>query len=297
MPVKPMRACSATDEQIEALIKKFGYMIASPKLDGIRCSIQNEIALTKSLKKIPNNYIRSKLQDAWLHGCDGELIVGPPNVYNTYSTTYSGVMSIKKEPDFKFYIFDHCISDSPYRMRRPVLKWSNPYVIIHEHLVITNLADMLSYEESCLNQGYEGLVLRDPLGKYKHGKCTVKEGGSVKVKRFTDAEVKITGMIEQMHNANEATTNELGHTQRSNHKKNLVPMGTMGTLIGVDVVTGVEVKMGTGFSKALRQEMWDNRNNSNTVYGTLAKYKSFKIGVKDKPRHSVYLGPRSLLDI
>ena len=46
MNLKPMLAGKATDDQIRELFKKFGKLEASPKLDGIRCLIQNGIALS-----------------------------------------------------------------------------------------------------------------------------------------------------------------------------------------------------------------------------------------------------------
>jgi DNA ligase-1 len=292
--VKPMRAAAATDDEIETLINQFGQMIASPKLDGIRCSIQHKKVLTKSLKRVPNLYVQKNLADIKLHGYDGELIVGSPTAHDVYRTTNSGVMRIKEEPDFQLYVFDDCVRQYPYRIRRPTESYNHPFIKIVEHMIIESMHDMYAYEKSCLDQGYEGIVLRDPTAMYKNGKSTAKQGGSVKVKRFTDGEAIIESMEELMHNDNEATTNELGRTQRSSRKENKRPAGTMGKIICKDVETGVEVKIGTGFSAKERQEMW---NNQSRYIGVLWKYKSFKIGVKDKPRHSVSLGPRHPSDM
>jgi DNA ligase-1 len=70
-------------------------------------------------------------------------------------------------------------------------------------------------------------------------------------------------------------------------------MGTMGALI-CRTNFGIEFSIGTGFTAKQRAEIWKNKS---IVIGKLIKYKSFKIGVKDKPRHPVYLGERDTSDI
>jgi DNA ligase-1 len=57
-------------------------------------------------------------------------------------------------------------------------------------------------------------------------------------------------------------------------------------------VTGVEFEIGTGFTEADRRELWVA-----PPIGNLVKYKYFAYGVKDKPRHPVFLGFRSPIDL
>ena len=61
MNLKPMLASKATDEQIKKLLDK-GPMEVSPKLDGIRCMIQDGVALSRSLKPIPNKHVQSVIR-------------------------------------------------------------------------------------------------------------------------------------------------------------------------------------------------------------------------------------------
>jgi len=133
---------------------------------------------------------------------------------------------------------------------------------------------------------------RSPMGAYKYGRATLREGSLWKLKRFTDGEYRVVGIEEQMHNANEKTRDELGRAKRSSHKENKRGKNTMGALNGVDTQTGVEFDVGTGFTDVERQDIWDNWPRDK---GTLRKYKSLAVGVKDKPRHPVDLGTR--LDI
>jgi DNA ligase-1 len=54
-----------------------------------------------------------------------------------------------------------------------------------------------------------------------------------------------------------------------------------------DWKTGVEFHVGTGFTAADRALMW-----AKPPIGETVKYKFFPVGVKDKPRHPVFLGFR-----
>ena len=110
-----------------------------------------------------------------------------------------------------------------------------------------------------------------------------------------------------MHNGNEATINKLGHTERSSHQANLVPLNTMGALIVRDLKTGVEFNIGTGFDDTDRVWWWNHpmilrssaikMNDGGIRYNVtlpdvIVKYKYFAQGSKDKPRFPTYLGLR-----
>ena len=61
-----------------------------------------------------------------------------------------------------------------------------------------------------------------------------------------------------------------------------------------DLESGVEFQVGSGFDAAQRKDFWSRRE---TLRGKIIKYKSFKIGVKDKPRHPIFLGFRDKADM
>lgn len=146
-----------------------------------------------------------------------------------------------------------------------------------------------------LGLGYEGVMLRKlrgPDSQYKFGRATAKSNTLLKLKRFTDAEYRVVDMVERLHNGNEAVTNAIGRTERSSHKENMVPMGTLGALV-LDHPCGT-FTCGTGFTDAERKHIWDNRE---LFIGRLAKVKSFAIGVKDMPRFPVWLGFRDEKDM
>ena len=292
--IKPMLAATATDEQIRTLLSTFGKMNASPKLDGIRCTIQQGKALSRSLKLIRNEHVQAILGDPALNGLDGELIVGSPTAHDVYRTTTSAIMRTIGIPDFTFWIFDNCKDEHSYTIRRETLHAIHPKVAVLESVVVTNMEELHIYEEACLTAGFEGVILRDPNSMYKHGRATAKQGELVKVKRFTDAEAIIIDVVEFQHNCNEKVTNELGRSQRSSHKENKIPGGKLGAFICEEVATGITFNIGTGFTDELRNQYWHNRSK---LIGQTIKYKSFKVGVKDAPRHPVFLGMRDESDL
>jgi DNA ligase-1 len=149
---------------------------------------------------------------------------------------------------------------------------------------------------SHLNKGFEGTIVRDPDGRYKFGRSTMREGLLLKIKRFNDAEAVVVGVEELMHNGNEATLDRLGHSKRSSHKGNKMASGKLGALVVENVVNGkrVRFKVGTGFKDNERKQLWSDRNS---LIGRYAKYKSMEFGTKDAPRHPVFLGFRHKNDM
>lgn len=290
--MKPMLA--ATLKDVEALTYP---KMMSPKLDGIRCIVKDGVALSRSLKPIPNKLVQHLFGRREYDGLDGELIVGQPTSKTCYRDTNSGVMSIEGKPDVYYHVFD-CLSD-------PDLAFHERLQLAHDiaevrvalvpvpHAEVNTLTELRFHEERWLEMGYEGAMLRNPYGAYKFGRATEKSQDLLKVKQFADSEAVILGMEELMFNGNEATTDALGHTKRSSHASGKSGKGSMGALIVRDVVSGVTFNIGTGFTADERLTFWLNESH---YKGKIVKYKSFMIGVKDLPRFPVFLGMRNPLD-
>ena len=272
-------------------------LLASNKIDGVRCLIVDGKPVSRTLKPIRNRYVQRYLQHWGLPDLDGELVVGQATHPNAMQNTTSGVMSADGEPDFTYHVFDLYSSTDPFHSRYAgLLQLGLPLrVRVHPHRVIFSVAELEAMEEQALAEGYEGLIVRDPRGAYKENRSTLREGGMVKIKRHVDAEAIVIGAEELMHNANDATTNALGYTERTSHLANQVGMGTLGSL-RVQLLSDpdVEFSVGTGMTAEDRTWMWNNREQ---MVGKIIKYKSFPVGVKDKPRHPVFLGFRDLEDL
>jgi DNA ligase 1 len=288
-------------------------LIASPKLDGVRAIISADGVLSRTLKPIPNKKVQALLEGLPV-GLDGELLAGDPCAPDVYRKTVSMVMSEDAPIDgLKYHVFDWQ-TDGIFTMRLARLKDAfreirNAQVTLVGQVELDSMGGLLGFESMWVGMGYEGVITRKPNSPYKHGRSTRKEGYLLKLKRFADSEAEVLGVVELMHNGNEAKTNALGRTERSSHKAGKVGMGVMGALQVRDVKTGVQFEIGTGFTMQEREDHWPSPLNvigytedKLPVYetpdaGRLAKYKHFLIGAKDKPRHPVFLGWRDKRDL
>lgn len=271
----------------------YADLYLSPKLDGIRAIVIDGVVMSRSLKPIPNQHVQNLFKH--LEFFDGELICGSPTSPSCYRDTNSAVMSRDGEPDVTFYVFDHIENpDDDYLDRYEKLTWPVGVALLPQHRV-RHVVEVEGLENSYLEEGFEGVMLRKgrgPNSKYKFGRATAKSNTLLKVKRFVDAEFRVVGFEERMHNANVATTDELGRTKRSSHQENKVGRDDLGALIlASDAGT---FNCGTGFTDADRAEIWANRGS---YIGKLAKVKHFEVGAKTLPRFPVFLGWRSEEDL
>jgi DNA ligase-1 len=272
---------------------KFPY-IATPKIDGIRFLMVNGVAVSRTFKPIRNKYIQALLSQYLHNGIDGEITCG-----DTFQASTSGVMSIEGEPDFKVWIFDFVNDDhteiGPFCERI----WSIPefyapfkYEVL-SGITVHNMEELESYETQCLQENYEGVMLRDPYGTYKFGRSTVNDNILLKLKRFEDAEAVLIDIEEKMSNQNAAELDNFGNIKRSASLEGMVGANTAGTLI-VRNADGQVFGIGSGLNDQLRDEIW---NNKDQYIGKLVKYKYFAHGVKELPRHPVLLGFRDPDDL
>jgi DNA ligase-1 len=297
MITKPMLADKVKD------VGELGFpLIASPKVDGIRCLNPDGRILTRSFKPVPNAHIRTILKRLLPVGSDGELFSA-----DNFQQCTSDIMSEDGEPEFQFCMFDFVPNGDiamPYVKRmEAMLEWFKTASPEQRKIikplpfqVVNNVDELREYEKQALADGFEGVMLRDPNGPYKCGRSTWREGYLLKLKIFLDSEAEVVGLEEMMHNDNKLEKDELGHAKRSSAKAGKIPAGKLGKFIVVDMKTGVEFKCGTGegLTMEMRQEIWDNRDS---YLGKIIKYKYQPHGVKNKPRCPIWLGFRDLRDM
>lgn len=291
-------------------------LLATPKVDGVRAIIKGGCLVSRSFKPIPNANIRRMFEELLPEGADGELSCG-----NFYSTT-SVVMS--KEADFEhitFSWFDWAqYPDIPYEHRvltimkymctRSMRQYRNATVVPLFPYTAKDIKDLERYEESKLDQGYEGIVVRTPYGRYKCGRSTIKEGLMIKIKRYQDNEATIVGTEELMHNLNDEQADNFGRIKRSSAKEHLVGGDTLGAIVAsLSLIRPLlsrapgkvkakgdcgTFKIGTGFTEGQRDALWANRD---AIVGQLVKYKCAKKGSKTLPRSPVFMGIRHADDV
>lgn len=285
-------------------LKKIQYpVLGFPKIDGIRAVIHDKRPLSRKLITLPNKFIQGFFSHDHFQGLDGELVVGAPNDPLCIKHTTSGVMSHDGAPDFTFYVFDKWDASGGYSERyiaalNQVLGDAcGPRVRLLKSKVLENEDDLLAYESGALDEGYEGIIVRDGFAPYKHGRSTVREGGLLKLKRFLDSEALVLEVIEEQFNGNEAQKDNLGRTKRSSAKAGKVGKGRAGALRVRDRNTGVEFEVGTGLTDADKAEWWAWWCLGGKRPTRFVKYKYFPIGMQERPRHPVFLSWRHPMDL
>jgi DNA ligase-1 len=301
---KPMLACDRylEDEDVNAL--EFP-MIASPKVDGIRCINPDGRVLSRSFKPIKNDHIRTTLEQHMIQFMDGELFAG-----DSFQKCTSAVMSQDGEPEFVLRLFDYVPGGDtkvPYTdrlkalvqlMKNHVSDEAKQYIKMLPFKVIESVDELRAYEKQCLDEGFEGVILRTPDGPYKCGRSTWRERFMLKLKIFVDSEAEVIGFEEQMTNTNELETDELGHAKRSSAKAGKIPNGHLGKFIVKDINGHFEgefrIGSAKGMTKEMRKEIWENQDQ---YLGKIVKYKYQPQGVKDLPRIPIWLGFRDKDDM
>lgn len=215
-----------------------GY-IASEKYDGIRA-----IWTGKYLKSRTNKIIHAP---KWFtdklpknHALDGELFINRGAFERTTSIV------AKKEPvntewrNIKFMIFDVPDIKEPFNKRieqieNIVAKINRNAVKATKHYLLKNRNHMKEIYNDIVSKGGEGIMLRKATSMYEQKRSK----DLLKVKPKYDAEAEILNMIE----GKGKDKNSLGAL-----KVKLLKNETK------------EFKIGTGFTKQLRNNIWKNKN-------------------------------------
>ena len=294
---KPMLAADLKGQWEKLTFPQYG----TTKLDGIRClKIKGFGVVSRTFKPIANKHIRETLDAILPFQSDGEILSG-----TTFQECTHAVMSYDGAPDFKYNMFDlvtEGFEDEPYLARIETLKnWYETLPPEHKAIIQLVLPTKLNsktevevYEQSCLDQGFEGVILRSGTSPYKSGRSTLREQYLTKVKRFEDSEAIVVGYEELMNNNNVATKDNFGRSERSSHKDNLSGAGVLGAFLVRDIKTKKEFRIGSGFTMQQRKDYWEAKE---TLVGKLLKYKFFPVGQKDLPRHPIALGFRDPSDL
>lgn len=287
MKIKPLLSCEVSVDNINFPI------YVSTKFDGIRAMVIDGVVYSRSMKPIRNEHIQKLFGKEEYQGFDGELIVGDIYAKNVFQKTTSGVMSKDGEPDVKFYVFDLWnLPELSYKERLYLLTDS---ILLEDYVAVQVTSQMYIESKEALTyllekervKGGEGLIGRNPKGRYKYGRSTPKEQFSMKFKFFDQKEFEVVGFTERMHNSNEQTRDNLGYAERSSSKDGMIPMNTLGSLVLKYGDTTFNV--GTGFTDALRDEIWFNQEK---YLGKLASIRYMSVGAKDKPRVPSLVGFR-----
>ena len=292
-PFQPMLAPNEIPEMEDVKLP----VLASPKLDGYRCTIRDGVALARSLEPIRNRHVQDMLRGL-PDGLDGELIVGDPTAEGVFNITSSGVSKAEGKPDFTFYVFDIVQPGEGFDRRFgsliPTLAnyASKHPIALVPHNRFDCLESLRAYEETIVSQGYEGIMVRSLDGHYKFGRATMREHTLLKIKRWYDCEAEITGVIEGTTNTNEKTADKRGYAKRSTAKAGKVPNGMLGA-VECRFPNGVKFKASGGTVEECKA-WWAIKDE---LPGKIAKIKHMGLTPAGKPRYPGFMGVRDPLDM
>jgi DNA ligase-1 len=275
-----------------------------PKIDGVRGLNLTGVLTGRSLKPFKNRTLTARFSDPKYQGLDGELAAGKWTSSSLCRDTTSVVNTVKGSADsIVWWVFDLVTPETvnlPYRdryklLKDKVLELVDPCVQLVPRKFVRTAAEVEDFDEHCLSLGFEGTILRNPDAAYKEGRPTKAEQQLMRIKRFTDAEAVVLSITEGRHNLNEATTNELGRTERSSHAENQIPNGLVGSLQCRDCESGLEITVSPGeMDHAERKAYFEDQSQ---IVGKTITYKSFRKGVKTLPRFPTFKHIRSAEDM
>lgn len=252
-------------------------VLVQPKLDGIRLLWDGYAARSRTGKSSINvpPAIDHELTQGWLGvSLDGELYC--PNM------TFEQIVSVLRrqtpspeQAQITYHVFDTPSRQdfkSRYRwLRERMDRREDCYDIAGKFpftLVPTWSADSLGeidlLQAKCLDQGYEGVMVRDPLSPYE-GKRT---SSLLKYKKIERISVIVIGFKEG----------------KGKH------VGRLGAL-QVQGPNGCTCWVGTGFSDKEREDIWAKRPDQLHCFVDIEYQEKTTKGV---PRFPRYLGPTSL---
>lgn len=287
---KPMLA---PNEIIDIKTLKYPLLV-SYKLDGIRCLFQNGEMTSRALKQFPNVQLRkrfeglTKIADLYNIILDGELLAK--------SLTFNELSGITRQldkelpEDLFFYCFDIIQQEQflmPFQIRiSNIHELKAPYVKIVKQKLLNTVEEVNKYYEEALDWGCDGLILRDPNGRYKFGRGTVKEGLIYKMKPFQTFDAKIINVIQatEVREGAEKKINELGRSVTSKKKDDRILIEKASAF--VVIYEGKELKVTIAMTDEEKEKVWRNRKK---YIKRFIEYKGMLVGSKDLPRHPVFL--------
>ena len=291
--MKPMLACDWDEQKLRF------PMMAQPKIDGVRgLNLEGKLT-TRRLKPHANKFTTDFYSGDWTLGFDGEFCADSEVSPSLCRTTSSALRTITGTPFTLWWLFDYIteqtinltylqryvrLIDRISRLKDDREKWDHLRIV--PYFTVMNYVELADIEKEWVSAGYEGVILRDPNGKYKQGRCTSRENNLLRIKRFEDAEAVVIAVQQGERNENEAQVNELGKTFRTTHAENMVPNGLAGSFICRDLERTKEFIVSAGeIDHATRRAYWEDQS---LIVGKTITYKHFPKGVKDKPRFPTF---------
>jgi DNA ligase-1 len=262
---------------------------ASPKEDGFRAMVQRSVLVSRNGLVVRNKELQARYGRKEYEGLDGELTAGPPNGEDVFHRTSKIVTKADADAsDVRFNIIDYYLAHGSLKdlhARIDDLKSGDHIwhaVTIIPQMPIETVNQLKKFEQQCLKQGFEGVMLRRadqgvyPQKPGKENRSTLREFYLVRMKRFEQVEAIIVAVRPLKHNANEERT---GAGKRSSKKAGMVvDASRVGSATLRDCVSGREFDTTIGAERLRTWKGWSS------AIGKKVRYKYQLCGTVDKPR-------------
>lgn len=285
---RPMKGVAIEETDFDRILFP---IYGAPKIDGFRCVLGKQ-PLTSRLTPFPNKAFVKELSGLLPEPLiDSEVVVGKRSGKGVLGRTSSGLTTRDGPlPDFTLWCFDtpqvgYVKRDRIALTQQIVRDLGHPQVRFLKHTLIADRSHLDDYLDEHLSLQFEGIILYGVNGHYKFGKGTLREQVMLKIKPFDTEEGRITGWFEEQENTNEAKREATGKLKRSSAKAGKRAKGTLGGFILRDCKMGVPVRVGGGFTKDQRENLWRMIQEGWDPTDELVRYKKQRVGEKDKPRH------------
>jgi len=152
-----------------------------PKLDGVRILVNNKGGISRTGKVVRGT-------EYWGKGLkDGEYLDGECYVHGMDFEAITSAFKTAPEK-LEFHVFDY------YDVNRPNLTFKErmSHVTV-ETLLVKRKVDLQGVHDTFVSRGYEGIMIRNPLGSYEPGK---RSNTLLKMKMFETDEFTIVGVHE-----------------------------------------------------------------------------------------------------
>ena len=150
-------------------------VMATPKVIGVRClTLADGEVRGIDLQPIPNFFIRNELSNYGVGGLDGVITIKGELSKNTIVDAV--LFDADSMHEFEYHIFDlwamtHNDYDDRVADLARLLPKPRPHMIrLHSPAMVYDVDGLVKYWDKCVNDGYDGVIIRVPDGQYvMHG--------------------------------------------------------------------------------------------------------------------------------
>jgi DNA ligase-1 len=296
--LKLFRPMLCPNEVVKIEDMKFPLRV-SMKLDGCRILFKDGQMYSRALKQFPNVRLHERFDElkklSLSHNIilDGELLAK--------SLTFNELSGITRQldkvlpEDLYFYCFDIVQGedyDMQFSKRLEYFNYLPGFKYMREipQTWVKSPEEIEPLYKEALDWGCDGLILRDPQGRYKCGRATVKEGLAYKLKPFQTFDAVIYDVIQatEVREGAVKTINELGRSTTSKKKDDRILINKASAF--VVKYEGLDLKVTIAMTDAEKEEIWKNKES---YIGRWVEFKGLLVGAKDLPRHPTTLRLRT----